>query len=461
MKGFDRAWVWGYPILSVVVVTFIGSLLRDVLTLANFTMIYILVVLVMAIQRGTRVALVVAFVSFLSLNYFLVRPYYTFLVADPRDVLDLLVFFGVGVMAGQLAARARRQADEARQRAYEQEILYRLTRSFNSLSTNEGVYEVLIGVLKTDFAARQAYVLPAIHEQIPESDTVHYLLLQVDDTIYGTLCMVFDSPPSKEKMRMLNTCASQAALALHRIDLTERARKSQQFEEADRLKTAILHAVSHDLRTPITIIKTSASNLRTLEDRLSAAERVELAQAIEQETDQLDRLIGNLLDLSRLRAGAVTLHCEENSLEEVAGDVAAQVYQRTKREGVYLNFPEDFPLVPFDYGLMLQALNNLMENALRYEPPDRQIEVRGSVDGHEARLWVINHGVPISPHERERIMQPFYHGKDGHIGLGLAIANGIVEAHHGRLWEEDTPGGGATFTFALPLERNANENSGR
>ncbi|MBL8157826.1 MAG: histidine kinase, partial [Anaerolineae bacterium] len=163
-----------------------------------------------------------------------------------------------------------------------------------------------------------------------------------------------------------------------------RERTSQQFEEADRLKTALLRSVSHDLRTPITIIKTSAANLQRLGDGLSADERRELSQAIEGEADQLDRLIGDLLDLSRLEAGALTLNCQDNSLEEVAGDVAARAYERSKQERIALSFADSLPLVAFDYGLIRQALTNLVENSLRYDPSARKVELRGEIAGETA-----------------------------------------------------------------------------
>ena len=242
-------------------------------------------------------------------------------------------------------------------------------------------------------------------------------------------------------------------MALQRIELAERARVSQQYEEADRLKTAILHAVSHDLRTPITIIKTSASNLRTLGERLPANQRQELSETIETQADHLNKLIGNLLDLSRLQAGALMLNRELNSLEEVMGDVAAYIWQTTGQERIQMNLPDNMPLVLFDYGLMLQALTNLVDNALRYEPPNSKIEVQGCVFEHKVLLKLVNHGETIAPEDRERIMEPFYHGKDGHIGLGLPIAKGIVEAHQGSLRVEDTSGGGATFVVSLPFDQ--------
>jgi two-component system sensor histidine kinase KdpD len=455
MRNVQR-YVWA--LLVVAGVTLVAWSARGILTLANFTMIYLLAVLVIAIREGTAPALVAAFVSFLCINFFLVEPFYTFIVADPRELLDLCIFLIVAALAGQLGARARQRAEDARQRAYEQAILYKLTRAFNQLTTGEGVYEALTRVLREDLKAGHAHILPYASETISNDQTVHYLLLQADQTIYGTLRVAFDQPLTFQQMQLLNACASQAAMALHRIDLTERARKSQQFEESDRLKTAILHAVSHDLRTPITIIKSSASNLRHLRDKLSAEEQAETAETIEHEADQLDKLIGNLLDMSRLKAGALRLNSELNSLEEVAGDVAARVWQLTKQERIKIAFPDDMPLVRFDYGLMLQVLGNLVDNALRYEPPDSRIEIKGGVQDDEARLVIVNHGENIPAEERERIMEPFYHSDGGqHVGLGLPIAKGIVEAHHGRLWVEDTPGGGATFVIALSLEQSLHE----
>jgi two-component system sensor histidine kinase KdpD len=452
LKRSDRLKTLIRPTLLMVAVTACAWLLRDSLTLANFTMIYFLVVLVLAIWHGTQIALVASIVSFLCTNYLLIRPYYTFIVADPRELVDLFVFFVVAVLAGQLAARERQHAQSARQSAYEQEILYRLTRSFNQLTTSEGVYSALIETLKTDLSALDASVLP--HSSIinrPEK-AAQYVVLQANDRIYGTLYVNFDQPLTQEKSRLLNTCTLQAATALQRIDLAERAQRSQQFEDADRLKTALLHAVSHDLRTPVTIIKTSVHNLRVIDERLSAEERSEALESIEQESDRLDNLIGNLLDLSRLRAGAMTLNLQQNSLEEIAGDVAAYAFQRAKRERVRLNFPDEFPLLKFDYGLVLQAVSNLMDNALRFEPVGSTIEIVGTVAEGEARLALVNHGENITGDERENLMKPFYHGKHGQTGLGLAIANGIIELHRGRIWIGDTPGGGATFVVALPLE---------
>jgi two-component system sensor histidine kinase KdpD len=157
-----------------------------------------------------------------------------------------------------------------------------------------------------------------------------------------------------------------------------------------------------------------------------------------------------LLDISRLKAGALQINSSLNSLEEVAGDVAARVWQLTHAERITMVFPEGMPLVNFDYGLVLQALSNLVENALRYEPPERKVEIVGKMQAGCAQVAIANHGPNIPAEEHAMIMEPFHHGQGGNIGLGLAIAKGIIEAHRGQLWVEDTPGGGATVVLTLP-----------
>jgi two-component system sensor histidine kinase KdpD len=445
-----------FAAMAVLSATFVLWLLRETLTQANFSLVYVLVVIISAMHGGTGSSLFAALLSLLCFNFFLVRPYYTFFVADPRDFVDLVIFILTAIFTGQLASRARQQTEDARQRAYEQDILSKLTSSFNQITDTEGVYTALKRVLHDDLAVQHSQVLPIKSEGVSGTNIL-YLLLRAGDSIYGTLCASFEKPPTAAQSRLIVACAVQASMALQRIELAERAHQSRSFEEADRLKTALLHAVSHDLRTPITIIKTSASNLLNLHSTLDESERVEMLQAIDNEADQLNKMIGNLLDLSRLKAGSLQLNSDWNDLEEVAGDVAARVWQLTHQERVRIIFPADFPLVYVDYGLILQVLSNLVENSLRYEPAEKQVEIRGTAKINEVQIAVVNHGPSIPQEERDHIMEPFYHGEGGNIGLGLAIAKGIVEAHQGRLWVEDTPAGGVTFILFLPLQSVSKE----
>ncbi len=434
--------------------TTIGLLiLRDILTLANFALIYLLVVLLIAVRAGIGPSLLAAVICFLSFNFFLIKPYYTLLVSDGRELLDLIVFLLVAFLVGQLASDARQQTENACQRANEKEILHKLASTFNQLSTREGIYDALQKVLSEELHTRHVHILPYASVVIPTDQTVCYLVLGEGEKIYGTLCAAFDVAPNESQLSLLNTSVIQARVALERIDLTEKLSRSQTIEEADRLKTALLHAVSHDLRTPITIIKTSAASLMSMRHQLEAELQNEMLTVIENEADQLDRMVGNLLDMSRLQAGALYLHLDLNSLEEVVGDVAARMYQLYKAERIAIEFPDNMPLVKCDYGLMLQAVTNLGENALRYEPAESKIEISTSINREqkEVSVAVVNHGPNILPEVVEHIFEPFYHGPGGNIGLGLAITKGIIEAHQGRISVQDTPGGGATFTFTLPL----------
>ncbi|MDX1994694.1 MAG: DUF4118 domain-containing protein [bacterium] len=438
--------IYGVMVLAIMVVTVLAVSLRAALTLANFTMIYLLLVFFIAIQNGTVPAFAAAVISIMCINFFLIRPYYSLAIADPRELLDLAVFFIVAGVAGRLGAYSRLQAHNARRRAQEQEILYHLTRTFNQITSREAVLDALVKTLSHDLNAQHTDILPNANPLAEYESTVHYLPLQSGESIYGTVRATFYAPPP---LHLLSSCVSLAANALQRIELVELAVKSRELEEADNLKTALLHAVSHDLRTPITIIKSSASNLRSLYHQLSGDEQIAIAETIETEVDELNKLVGNLLDMSRLNAGALTLNSQPNSLEEIAGDVAARVWQLTRQERIKISFPGNMPSVPFDYGLMLQAVTNIVENSLRYEPPHLQIEIRGDVQNKMARLMIVNHGATIPPDVKAHMMQPFYHGREGRIGLGLPIAKGIIEAHHGCLSVEDTPGGGATFVVML------------
>lgn len=438
-------------------------LVRDALTLANFSLIYILIILLIAVWMGLGPALLAAVGSFFSFNFFLIRPYYTLAVEDPRELIDLFIFLLVASIASQVAAYARRQAASARQRAVEQQVLYQVSSAFNQLAQPEEIYEALKQVLRESLQAEEVVLLP---EGSPDPDrdattggATIFLLLEVSERVYGTLRVTFPAPPDESRSRLLMACTVQAAMALQRIELAQMAQRSQTLEEADRLKTALLRAVSHDLRTPITIVKSSSSNLRALGEQLSPAERLDLAQVIEDEIDNLDRLVGDLLDLSRLQAGALALRRRWNSLSEIVGDVAARVWQLNKEERILLALPEEMLLVYCDYALLARALSNIAENAVRYEPEGSRVVLTASMARGEARIVIENHGPKIPDEEKSLVLEPFYQGRteragsgNGNAGLGLAIAQGIVEAHGGRIWIEDTRGGGATFIVALPLD---------
>jgi two-component system sensor histidine kinase KdpD len=233
----------------------------------------------------------------------------------------------------------------------------------------------------------------------------------------------------------------------------EAAREAAVARRSDELKTALLRAVSHDLRTPLGTIKASVSSLRQADATYTPEDRAELLAAIEEEADRLDRLVSNLLDASRLEAGALKPHKRPNDLSELIMTVVPRLQTTLAGRQVRVEIPDDLPLVAYDYAQIDQVVTNLLENAATHTPPGAGVVVRAAVDHDSVRAEVVDQGPGIPPRDRERVFEPFERGetRTRGSGLGLTIARGFVEAHGGRLWVEDAPGGGARFVFTLPV----------
>ena len=251
--------------------------------------------------------------------------------------------------------------------------------------------------------------------------------------------------------------------ALVTSQLADSARRGSEKENeaalarrSDELKSALLRAVSHDLRTPLASIKASVSGLRQAGGSYSDEDRAELLAAIEEEADRLARLVSNLLDASRLEAGVLTPHKRPQDLRELVEAVVGRLQPILAGRQVRIDIPEEVPPVPCDYAQIDQVVTNLVENATVHTSPGTPVTIRATVDGHEVRSEVVDQGPGLPVSDRERLFQPFERGESQArgSGLGLAIARGLVEAHGGRLWAEDAPSGGARFIFTLPL-RNA------
>jgi two-component system sensor histidine kinase KdpD len=245
-----------------------------------------------------------------------------------------------------------------------------------------------------------------------------------------------------------------------RARLVEESNRVQLLEEMDRLRAALIGSVSHDLRTPLASIKASISDLADPALRLSDEDRVMLLRTTEEETDRLTRLVTNLLDMSRIQAGALVPHRSATPLDELISAVAARLAPMMRQHRLTVDVPEGLPLADVDYLLVEQVFSNLLENAARYTPPGTAVTVSGVAvpDAGQVEVRVVDHGHGVAEGEQERIFDQFYRlraeSRDIGTGMGLAIVKGIVEAHGGRIWVEPTPGGGATFALRLPVARD-------
>jgi two-component system sensor histidine kinase KdpD len=259
-----------------------------------------------------------------------------------------------------------------------------------------------------------------------------------------------------EQLHQLETFASQTALAIERARLAEEAEQAQVRAETERLRNSLLSSVSHDLRTPLASITGAASTLLEGESRLDAGTRRDLLEALHEEADRLNRLVQNLLEMTRLESGALQLHTEWHSVEEVVGAALGRFGKALARRPVTTRVPADLPLVPMDDVLIEQVLINLVDNVLKYTPAESPVEVSAEDTGTAVLVEVADRGPGLPPGEERRIFEKFHRAEATRsvrgAGLGLAICQGIVRAHGGRIWAENRPGGGIAIRFTLPLK---------
>jgi two-component system sensor histidine kinase KdpD len=282
-----------------------------------------------------------------------------------------------------------------------------------------------------------------------------YLPLSASGRTVGVLGLpVVDTGAFRDpaRRRLLESLAGQTAVALERLALAERTRETEIEVEAERLRTALLSSLSHDMRTPLASIEGAASTMLQ-ETELKPAARHELATTIVEESHRMGRLVANLLDMIRLESGTLQVQKEWQLLSEAVGVALLRTEEQLHDHPVTTSFPPDLLLVPVDEILLEQVLVNLLENAAKHTPPGTPIEVGAESRPHEVTVYVADRGPGLSPGQEEAIFQKFYRGGTGSggIGLGLTICRGIVTAHGGRIWAENRPGGGAVFRISLPI----------
>jgi two-component system sensor histidine kinase KdpD len=280
--------------------------------------------------------------------------------------------------------------------------------------------------------------------------------LQTARGLLGEIRLWRKTPPiAPPEDRLLRTFASQGALAIERAQLAQAETRAQVLEESDRLKSSLLSSVSHELRTPLATIKAGVSSLRTGEMDWDSESRAELLAAIEEETDHLNQLVSNLLNMSRIEAGALKPERRWNVLAEIVQEVVNRISKRSIQHDINIDVSEDLPLVPVDYIQMEQVFTNLISNGIKYSPANTIIQISAwPTQSQEILVQVKNQGPPVPEADLERIFDKFHRitaaDRITGSGLGLSICKGIIEAHDGRIWAENLPDGFA-FNFSLPL----------
>jgi two-component system sensor histidine kinase KdpD len=435
----------GLPLLTLVL-----AQLRDQLELPSVMLLFLLLIATVAAVGGLWPGLAGALGGFLLVNWFFITPHHTFTIAEAEDVLALFVFLAVGaIVSSFVALAAQRAAEGARARA-EAEALARLGGSSTVGALLEGLCRLLglegASVLgRSEGGWRIDSASGSLYPERPEAGDAQ---VELDDE---HMLALIGPPVRGEDRPVLDAFAREITASIHLGELEAEVKAAGTLSAASELRAAILSAVSHDLRTPIAAIKASVTSLLQQDVDWTPEARREFLATIDEETDRLNSLVGNLLDMSRLQAGGLEISPTPVGLEEVLP--AALRSLGADDDSVHLEVSDSLPRVLADPGLLERALANLIQNALRFSPQDTPTRVTaGAIDGL-VDVRVTDRGPGVPPAERERLFLPFQRLGDSAqgegVGLGLAVAKGFVEAMGGEIEIEDTPGGGLTFVVRL------------
>ncbi|HEU4423571.1 MAG TPA: DUF4118 domain-containing protein [Pilimelia sp.] len=426
---------------------------RPTLSLASVALLYLVPVVAAAVIGGIRPALAAAVAADLMVNFFFIPPYHTLVVESQDHVIVLVVYVLVAAAVSVAVEVAARQRERAARRDAEAAVLAQataepvseqsLTRLLDHVRDTFGMTAVaLLESGPTGEHAVASVGQPPLTRPVLSAPAGHGLRL----TAWGPEVFA-------EDRRALTRLATAAARTLEAQRLADQAAHARNLAEVDRIRSALLAAVGHDLRTPLAAIKAAVSSLRQPDLDLPQEAAAELLATIEESTDRLDALVDNLLSMSRLQAGVLSTHLQPVALDAVVA--GALLHTPSEGPDMEVEIPDNLPLVRTDPGLLERVVANLIANAQAASPPDQPIRLYGHTDAGRVRLHVIDHGPGVPAADRDRMFEPFQRLHDrtttAGLGLGLAIARGFTEAMGGTILPAETPGGGLTMTLTLPV----------
>ena len=488
--------------------------------LPNVFMVYILVVIVMAVQIGRLPAVLAAFTSLLSIDFFFVQPIFRFTIADPTEWFALLVFLIVAIITSELTARLRREVHNTQQHDAEMTVLaetsWQVASEYDNVVALSRTLKNMASVLELDalaviliqddeslsihcafgMTAEQSEKLlqepvlstinfvrtkglpvgpyapnfPNSHSALLAYETTTpleqtastFLPIHIDANVSGIVFLRSPSPtaPNQRETKMLQALLNHVVLILQREKSFAAEARAQALLEANKLKSALLAMVSHDFRSPLTSIKASIQTLTSPGLEFSPDESKALLEAIENETERINRMVTNILDLSRLEAGAWKTKYESLPMSELLGSVLGFFSEQENSRIVTKNLV-DSESVFVDVVQIEQVLKNLLENALKYSPSGKLIDLTSRLEGETLVIEVSDRGFGLMNGEEERVFEPFYRGKHlsesnvPGVGIGLSICKGLVEAHGGMIEAFKRDGGGSIFRVTLPNRQSA------
>jgi len=479
---------------AVALCTAVARALFSHVSPSNLIMVYLLGVVAVGTRAGRGPTALASVLSVAAFDFFFVPPYLSFAVSDGQHLITFAVMLIVALVISGLTVRIRAQADAARQRERRISALYAMSRALATTQDVTSVLETALRQIGAVFSGRLAVLLPeatgrvAVRARHPFEFPMEPSELAVAQWVYehrqpagagtatlpgagalylplvgsrgavGVLGVSAEDPTafeSPEQLHQLEAFGNQIALAVERANLAEEARLAEVRAETERLRNSLLSSVSHDLRTPLAAITGASSSLLESSAQLGGDTQVDLIRSIHREAERLDRLVNNLLDMTRLESGGVAIRREWQALDGVIGAALKRMERALSGREVRVDIPADLPLVPIDGVLIEQALIHILDNAAKYTPPGTPIDIAATADGRTATIEIGDRGRGFASGDEARVFEKFYRGSSPErpgAGLGLAICRAIIASHGGRIWAENRPGGGAVFRFTLPLE---------
>jgi two-component system, OmpR family, sensor histidine kinase KdpD len=451
-----------------VLVTVVMDRWRNLLEPSISALIYLLMVVIGTTVWGIGPGLVAAFASFFAFNYFFIAPIYGFDLTRIQGIVELVIFIVIAVITSQLVRRAQAGRAEAQSREQEAVYLHELSMTLADARSEETSARLIAEHIRRAFQAHIVIITvqyasqPPSLFQTPSNATTHKPAdetapLMTSNGPSGSIRIWRSNKAFTEaEKRLLNTFAGQTALAIERAALAQAENRAKMLEESDRLKSALLSSVSHELRTPLATIRAAATSLRSGEVDWESDSRANLLNAIDEEARHLNRLVGNLLDMSRIESGALNPDFQWNDLGEIISSVLDRSLYLSSTHEIRIELPDDLPLVPVDYIQIEQVFTNLISNGLKYASTNTEIVLCANIKDDSVQVEVKNDGLGVPAEHLPLIFEKFYRPpnakRETGTGIGLSICKGIVEAHGGRIWAENLPDS-FVVRFTLPLHR--------
>ncbi|MDD2761817.1 MAG: sensor histidine kinase KdpD [Methylomonas sp.] len=488
-----RGYVWAVAV--TVISTLVGHFMFRHLELANLVMVFLLGVVYIAMRFGRGPSILASVLAVGMFDVLFVTPYFSLTVADSQYLITFTVMLIVGIVISNLMINVRSQAKVASHRERRAAVLYAISKELAAGQTEQDIVTISVKHLYAEFSSPNVILFPDAlgHLVYPGKPGLPQSLRGADLSVaqwvfdhnemagQGTYTLpgaaaiyfpVFDGEKVlgvlamlpvnlrrvflPEQQKLLETFLRQIAQALTRIRFSEQAKLTQMQIEAERLRNSLLSAISHDLRTPLASIIGSASTLAANENLMASADRQELSLAIVEEAERMTNLVNNILDMARLDAGIAELNKQWYPVEEIIGTALTHLQKRLGDRSIKVRIPSGIAMLHVDSVMIEQVLINLLENAVRYTPAASALEIDVETIENSVEIAVADHGPGIPKGLEEKLFEKFYQTRheaaQSGVGLGLAICRAIVEVHGGRIRAQNRSGGGAVFTFTLPLE---------